>query len=68
MINPMQIIQMIQRGGNPQQISLLGQATQMVSGKSQAQVRQIAMNMARERGVDLNALANQMGMRIQMPG
>lgn len=68
MINPMQIIQMIQRGGNSQQISLLGQATQMVSGKSQAQVRQIAMNMARERGVDLNALANQMGMRIQMPG
>ena len=66
MMNPLQMIQMIQRGGNSQQVSLLGQATKMVSGKSQAQVRQIAMNMARERGVDLHALANQMG--IEMPG
>lgn len=65
MMNPMQVIQMIQRSNNPQQISLLGQAMKMVNGKNPDEARQIAMNMARERNIDIGALANQMG--IQLP-
>ena len=64
MINPMQMIQMIQRSNNSQQIGILNQAMQMVNGKSESQVRQIAENMARERGVDLNQLAGQMGIKL----
>ena len=64
MMNPMQMIQMIQRSNNSQQIGILNQAMQMVNGKSESQVRQIAENMARERGVDLNQLAGQMGIRL----
>lgn len=64
MINPMQMIQRIKQSNNSQQISKLNQAMQMVNGKSESQVRQIAENMARERGVDLNQLAGQMGIKL----
>ena len=64
MINPMQMIQRIQRSGNSKQRGILNQAVQMVNGKSESQVRQIAENMARERGVDLDQLAGQMGIKL----
>lgn len=64
MINPMQMIQRIKQSNNSQQISKLNQAMQMVNGKSESQVRQIAENMARERGVDLDQLAGQMGIKL----
>ena len=40
------------------------QAKQIIGGKNENQLRDIAMNMARQRGVDLNALAQQMGVQI----
>lgn len=64
MINPIQMIQRIKQSNNSQQINKLNQAMQMVNGKSESQVRQIAENMARERGVDLDQLAGQMGIKL----
>lgn len=41
-----------------------GQAMQMIQGKSPEQLRQMCINMAKERGVDLNGLAQQLGIRL----
>ena len=73
-MNPMQVIQMLQRGANPNQLMMqlaqnnpaVRQAMQMVNGKTPNQMRDIAYDMARQRGVDLPALAQQMG--IKLPG
>lgn len=74
MNNPMQMLSMM-RGGNPQQIlqqmmqqdPRVGQAMQMIQGKSPQELQQMAMNVAKERGVDLNAFvqnfAQQFGMK-----
>lgn len=72
MNNPLQLIQMIQRGGNPQQLlsqaaqrsPALRQAMQAVNGRTPEQVRDMAYQMARQRGVDLNQLAQQLGIRL----
>lgn len=74
MMNPMQMVQMISAAQNPMQTMMqlsqqnpaLGQAMQMMNGKTPAQMRQIVNDMARQRGVDLNQLARQMG--INLPG
>lgn len=71
MINPLQILQMAQRG-NPQQIAMqlaqqnpaFRQAMQMVNGKTPEQIRDMAFNMAKQRGVDLNQMARQMGINL----
>lgn len=71
MINPLQIIQMAQRG-NPQQIAMqlaqqnpaFRQAMQMMNGKTPEQIRDMAFNMAKQRGVDLNQMARQMGINL----
>ena len=70
MNNPMQMLSMM-RGGNPQQIlqqmiqqdPRVGQAMQMIQGKSPQELRSMAENVARERGIDLNAFVQQFGMR-----
>ena len=70
MNNPMQLLSMM-RGGNPQQIlqqlmqqdPRVGQAMQMIQGKSPQELRQMAENLAKERGIDLNAFVQQFGMR-----
>lgn len=70
-MNPMQAIMnqmrsgmspaaIIDRIGGPQ----ARQARQIISGKNENQLRDIAMNMAKQRGVDLNALAQQLGVKI----
>lgn len=72
MMNPMQLIQMLQGSGNPMQMLMgmaqnnpaLGQALQMVNGKTPAEMERMAYDMARQRGVDLNQLAKQMGIRL----
>lgn len=55
--NPMQLIQQMAEQ-NPQ----IAQAFQMMQGKSPQQLQQMAQNMARERGVDLNQMLRQMGI------
>ncbi len=46
---------------NPQ---LFQRVQQMTSGKSADEMRQIAMNIAGERGIDLAKFAGQFGIRI----
>lgn len=72
MNSPLQLIQMIQRGGNPQQLvmqaaqnnPILRQAMQAVNGRTPEQVRDMAYQMARQRGIDLNQLARQLGIKL----
>lgn len=40
------------------------QALQMMQGRSPNQMRQMVLNMARERGIDLNQVAQMYGLRI----
>lgn len=56
-LSPMAILD---RMGGPQ----VQQAKQIIGGKSENQLRDIAMNMAQQRGVDLGRLAQQLGVRI----
>lgn len=73
-MNVMQVVQQIRGSRNPQQMMVqmaqqnpqLGQVMQMVNGKTPDQMRQMAQNIAQQRGIDLNALAAQMG--IKLPG
>lgn len=55
--NPIQMMQ--QMAGSSPQIS---QALQIINGKNPQQLQQIAMNMARERGIDMNQLAQGLGL------
>ena len=71
-MNPMQLIQMLQNGGNPNQLvnqliqrnPAFRQAVQFMNGKTPQQVRDMAFQMARQRGVDLNQLARNMGIKL----
>lgn len=40
------------------------QAVQMMQGKSPAQLRQMAMNMAKEQGVNINDVLRQLGVNV----
>lgn len=71
MNNPMMaMLQMARNGGNPMQMlqQMAGQnpqaaqAMRLIQGKNPQQLRQIAENMAKERGVDLDQMARQMGL------
>lgn len=72
MFNPIQILQMVQRGGNPQQIIMqaaqqnpaIRQAMQMINGKSPQQIRDLAYQIAAQRGVNLEQFAQQLGIRL----
>ena len=55
--NPMAAMQQM-ANNNPQ----MRQAVQMMQGKSQAELQQMAQNIARERGIDLNDFLRQMGI------
>lgn len=71
-MNPMQMVRQITGAQNPMQMMMqlsqhnpaLDQAMQMMNGKTPDQMRQMVNNMARQRGVDLNQLARQMGIRF----
>lgn len=72
-MNPMQLVQMIQRGANPNQIvgqliqqhPAVRQAAQFMNGKTPQQIQRQVQQMAAQRGVDLNQLARNLG--IQLP-
>jgi hypothetical protein len=46
-------------GNNP----VMQRAMQMMQGKNPQEVQQIAMNLARQKGVDLPALLSQLGIK-----
>lgn len=68
----MQLVQMVNGGGNPMQMLMqearqnpaIGQALQMTNGKTPGQMREMAQNIARQRGVDLEQFARQMGIKL----
>lgn len=70
--NPMQLLQVMKSSNNPMNLlnQILGsdpqmyQALNLIRGKNSTQLRQVAMNMAKERGVDLDQMASQMGLRL----
>lgn len=55
-VDPVQLMQQI-AGGDPQ----IQQALQMIQGKNAQQLRQMAENMARERGTNVEAVIKQLG-------
>ena len=66
MNNPMmQLMQLMRNGGNPMTMlnqmtgnnPMVGQLMQSMQGKSPDALRQMAMNIAKERGIDLNQFA-----------
>lgn len=72
MNNPMQmIVQMVQGTGNPMQAIMsmsrqnpqMQQAMQMLNGQTPAQMEQTVRQIAQQRGVDLNQIMRQMGIR-----
>lgn len=72
MNNPMmQLISMTRQGGNPMQMiqqmaannPQAAQAVRIMQGKSPEQLRQIATNMARERGMTVEQVMQQLGIR-----
>ena len=74
MNNPMmQGLQLMRNGGNPMTMlnqmtgnnPMVGQLMQSMQGKSPDALRQMAMNIAKERGIDLEQFAQQFGMKIK---
>lgn len=77
-MNPMannfirQAMALIRNGGDPQAFlstaarndPQISQALRMIQGKKPEQLRQMAENMARESGIDLNDVARQLGITI----
>ena len=44
--------------------ALFNRVMQMTQGKSPQEIQQIALNVARERGIDLNKFASQYGIKV----
>ncbi len=65
MQNPMNLLQqqMMEKfkNQNPQKFN---QIQQMVSGKNEQQLKEMAQNIAKERGIDLNQFASQFGIKM----
>lgn len=72
MMNIMQLVQIAQSGGNPMQMLTsmaqtnpqIGQVMQMVNGKTPAELQRMVYDTAKQRGVDVNQLARQLGIRL----
>lgn len=71
--NPLNMmLNALRRGGNPMQIAQqmantnpqMRQFYNMVNGKSTAELKQMAENMAKERGVSINDVARQLGITV----
>ena len=71
--NPfMMALQMAQAGKNPMnflqsiagQNAPLAQALKLINGKTPDQLRTVAVNMAKQRGIDLEKMAQSMGIKI----
>ena len=67
----MMLIQVLRAGGNPMRAvasmakgnPVMQQGANMIAGKSPEQVEQIARNMAAQRGVDIDAMLQQLGLK-----
>lgn len=67
----MMLIQVLRAGGNPMQAvasmakgnPVMQQGANMIAGKSPEQVEQMARNMANQRGVDIDQMLQQLGLK-----
>ena len=67
-----QILQMAQRGVNPDRLAqqlikqnpAIKHAAELMSGKSDDQIKQMVYSRAQQMGVDLNEMARQMGIKL----
>lgn len=71
--NPlMQIMAAARSGGNPKAIMQqlarsdprMAQAVQMMQGKNQQQLQQMAINVAKERGINIKDVAQSLGIKL----
>lgn len=68
--NIQQIFQAVQNGANPNMIVMqlaqknpvFQQALQMANGRTPDQIRDMAAHMAQQRGIDINQVAQQLGI------
>lgn len=66
------VAQAVKRGADPNQIAqqliqdnpAVRQAAELMNGKTNDQIKNIAFNRAKEMGVDLNAMAKQWGIKL----
>ena len=71
MIDIFGLMQMVRGGGNPmgalmgmsRQNPVIGQALQMTNGKTPMEMRRMVEGMASQRGIDLGALMQKLGIR-----
>ena len=74
MMNPLKMIQLLRGAQNPMQTMVqlsqqnpqLNQIMQMTNGKTPAQMEQMVRQAAQQRGVDLNQLARQLGVKLPL--
>lgn len=67
----MQLLSIVRQGGNPMQMiqqmaannPQAAQAMRIMQGKSPEQLKQIATNMARERGMSVEQVMQQLGIK-----
>lgn len=72
MMNPLQMVQMLRGAQNPMHTMMqlsrqnpqLNQIMQMTNGKTPAQMEQMVRQAAQQRGIDLNQLAQQLGVKL----
>lgn len=72
MMNPLQMVQILRGAQNPMQMMMqlsqqnpqLNQIMQMTNGKTPAQMEQMVRQAAQQRGVDLNQIAQQLGLKL----
>lgn len=70
--NPMQVIQMLRNGMNPtvianqliQRFPEFQQAARFMNGKTPQEIQNGAHQMAQQRGIDLNQLSKQLGIKL----
>ena len=62
----MQLANLARAGQNPMGLiqQLGGQSAPMIQGKNEAQLRTMAQNLAKERGIDLNQLASVLNLTL----
>ena len=63
--NPMNFLQqqMMEKFKN-QNPQMFNQVQEMIKGKSEPQLKEMAQNIAKERGINLNEFASQFGIKI----
>lgn len=72
MMDVMQMIRMLRSNGNPMQTltqlskqnPMVGQVLRMTNGKTPEEMKNMAYRMAQERGVNLDEMAQSMGLKL----